>query len=207
MTLDNCIYHYLTTNDVNLLEDYLRAMPRNEDGKNELLDAIKNYNLLILYDTLFYNFADLLSADEFSDCLMKFVEAFDCDPKHIADISNKIDNLLNGFEESSYERDIEEMDIFSWEDADLIDGEKAMFTAMNENGELVECETILTFEHTGTQKTYMVYTDNSKDIDGNIRVFASIYEDNGTLAPIETNEEWDFIEKLLKDIQNTLNNK
>ena len=51
---------------------------------------------------------------------------------------------------------------------------------------------------------YVVYTDNSKDKDGNIRVFASIYEvtDKGNkLLPIKSEKEWKVIETILKSIQ------
>lgn len=41
---------------------------------------------------------------------------------------------------------------------------------------LVECETLFTFESTETGRSYIVYTDNTTDEDGNTTVYASIYD-------------------------------
>ena len=60
------------------------------------------------------------------------------------------------------------------------------------------------FESEETKKQYVVYTDNSKDKDGNVRVFASIYKLNdkgGELLPIKTDKEWKVIETILETIQ------
>ena len=82
--------------------------------------------------------------------------------------------------------------------------EKMVFKVVNEDGKEVECEALFTFESEETKKQYVVYTDNSKDKDGNIRVFASIYKitDKGKeLLPIKTNKEWKVIETILESIQ------
>ena len=55
-----------------------------------------------------------------------------------------------------------------------------------------------------TKKQYVVYTDNSLDKNGNVRVFASIYKVNdkgGELLPIKTEKEWKVIETILESIQ------
>ena len=59
-----------------------------------------------------------------------------------------------------------------------------------------------------TKKQYVVYTDNSVDENGNVRVFASIYKTNdkgGELLPIKTNKEWKVIETILDTIQSESN--
>ena len=82
--------------------------------------------------------------------------------------------------------------------------EKMTFKAVNEEGKEVECEVLFTFESDETKKNYMVYTDNTKDEEGNIRVYASIYDPEkpeSELQPIETDKEWKIIETILEEIQ------
>jgi len=82
--------------------------------------------------------------------------------------------------------------------------EKRKFVVLDENGNKVECEPLFTFESEETKKQYVVYTDNSKDKDGNTRVFASIYkvsDKGGELFPIKTEKEWKVIETILESIQ------
>ena len=78
------------------------------------------------------------------------------------------------------------------------------FKIKNEDGKEVLCEVLFTFESEETKKQYVVYTDNSKDDAGNIRVFASIYNVNdkgGELLPIKSDKEWKVIETILDTIQ------
>lgn len=82
--------------------------------------------------------------------------------------------------------------------------EKQKFVVLDEHGKEIECEPLFTFESEETKKQYVVYTDNSKDKDGNVRVFASIYKLNdkgGELLPIKTDKEWKVIETILETIQ------
>lgn len=82
--------------------------------------------------------------------------------------------------------------------------EKRNFIAIDDKGRKVECEPLFTFESEETGKNYVVYTDNSKDKDGNVRVFASIYnmtEKGGQLLPIKSEKEWKVIETILQSIQ------
>jgi len=79
-----------------------------------------------------------------------------------------------------------------------------IFTVIDNDGKEVECEVLFTFESEETKKNYIVYTDNTNDEDGNIKVYASIYnpnEDNTELVPIETEREWKIIETILDSIQ------
>ena len=79
-----------------------------------------------------------------------------------------------------------------------------IFTMKEENGNTVECEVLFTFYSPETQKSYLVYTDHSKTENGEIRVFANIYDKNGgtkNLYPIETEEEWNTIESILAKLE------
>ncbi len=82
--------------------------------------------------------------------------------------------------------------------------EKQKFIVLDDKGKEIECEPLFTFESEETKNQYVVYTDNSKDKDGNVRVFASIYEvtDKGNrLLPIKSEKEWKVIETILESIQ------
>ncbi len=82
--------------------------------------------------------------------------------------------------------------------------DKQKFIVVDEKGKEIECEPLFTFESEETNKQYVVYTDNTKDKNGNIRVFASIYEvtDKGNkLLPIKSDKEWKVIEMILDSIK------
>lgn len=82
--------------------------------------------------------------------------------------------------------------------------EKQKFVVLDDKGKEVVCEPLFTFESEETKKNYVVYTDNSKDKDGNVRVFASIYKignKGGELLPIKSEKEWKVIETILESIQ------
>lgn len=85
--------------------------------------------------------------------------------------------------------------------------DKGKFTVLNDEGKEVECEVLFTFESDETHKNYIVYTDNSVDIDGSTKVCASIYDPEGndkTLKPIESDKEWKVIETILTEIQESV---
>ena len=70
--------------------------------------------------------------------------------------------------------------------------------------EEIECEILFTFDSEETKKSYIVYTDNSTDEDGSIRVYASVFDPTGNnpdLLPIETEKEWLVIENILASVQ------
>lgn len=85
--------------------------------------------------------------------------------------------------------------------------DKGKFTVLNDQGKEVECEVLFTFESEETHKNYIVYTDNSVDIDGSTKVYASIFDPEGNdlaLKPIESDKEWKVIETILAEIQETV---
>lgn len=70
------------------------------------------------------------------------------------------------------------------------------FELTNDNGETITCEALYTFINNGNN--YMLYTDNELDENGDIEVLATKYtidNDKINLIEIETDEEWDLVDK------------
>lgn len=87
---------------------------------------------------------------------------------------------------------------------------RAFFTVIDEKGQKIMCEVLFTFESDETKKNYIVYTDNSLDENGNVKVYASIYtpdQEPADLIPIETEREWKIIETILESVQEEANKK
>lgn len=88
--------------------------------------------------------------------------------------------------------------------------ERAIMTAINENGDIIDCDVLFTFKNTATNKCYIVYTENTEDENGDTEVFAAIFDpDDKTiqLHPIETDEEWALLESKLRDYERTKENE
>ena len=63
-----------------------------------------------------------------------------------------------------------------------------------DEGKEIELEILFTFEDTERfKKKYVLYMDPN-DEDGNLN--ASIYDDEGNLYPIESDEEWEMVEEV-----------
>lgn len=78
------------------------------------------------------------------------------------------------------------------------------FKVIDKDGKEIEFEVLFTFESDETKKNYMVYTDNTKDENGNVRVYASVFKpeaDPLELLPVETEREWKVIETILASIE------
>lgn len=87
--------------------------------------------------------------------------------------------------------------------------EKNSFTVINDEGKEVVCDVLFTFDSEETGKSYIAYTDNTKDAKGNVQVYASIYnpeEENPELKPIESEKEWKVIETILETLQEEVQN-
>ena len=88
--------------------------------------------------------------------------------------------------------------------------DKNSFKIINDKGEEVMCDVLFTFDSEETKKSYIVYTENSKDEQGNIQVFASIYDpkqEDQKLEPITTEKEWKVIETILNTLQEEIKKK
>lgn len=81
---------------------------------------------------------------------------------------------------------------------------KNIFTMINDKGEEIACEVLMTIDSEEFKKSYLVYTDHSMDEEGNIKTYASIYDPTGKsldLIPVTTDAEWDMIEAVLASAQ------
>ena len=68
----------------------------------------------------------------------------------------------------------------------------------NENGEINEYEILLVFKH--DNKNYIVYTDDSnKEV---MDIYANTFDPNdlSVFKEIESDEEWDLIDSMLKEL-------
>ena len=86
----------------------------------------------------------------------------------------------------------------------MYNNERMTFKVKNDKGVEIEYEVLFTFESDETGKKYIVYTDNLNDKEDTIKVYASSYTgegDNITLEAIETDKEWETINKILDEIQ------
>lgn len=66
------------------------------------------------------------------------------------------------------------------------------FFVADEEGNEIEMEILFTFENEGSN--YVVYFDPKTEVGD---VFASKYDDNNNLIPIEDEAEWDMVEEVL----------
>ncbi len=64
----------------------------------------------------------------------------------------------------------------------------------DENGNEMEMEILFTFDNEEKQRKYVVFSDPA---DENGEVYASAYDEEGNLLPIETDEEWAMVEEVL----------
>lgn len=81
--------------------------------------------------------------------------------------------------------------------------ENGKIIVKDNEGKEIECDVLFTFDSDETNKSYIVYTDNTKDDLGNIKVYANTFDensDNGELGPIETDKEWETIEQIFASI-------
>ena len=81
------------------------------------------------------------------------------------------------------------------------------FTVLRDDGTEITCDVLFTFDSEETGKSYVVYTDGTKDEGGNVQIFASVYDPTGEnlkLMPVETEQEWVIIETILRNLQNQI---
>ena len=78
------------------------------------------------------------------------------------------------------------------------------FKMVTEDGQEITCNVLFTFDSEETKKSYIAYTDNTKEEDGSIKAYAAVYhpEDlNKGFEPIETEKEWKIIETILDELK------
>ena len=83
------------------------------------------------------------------------------------------------------------------------------FTLIDNDGNEKKMRVLYTFDLVETGKNYIVYTDDTKDEKGLIKVYASCYNPNkktSDLMPIETDKEWKLVEGILNTLTKEKNN-
>ena len=80
----------------------------------------------------------------------------------------------------------------------------------NDKGEELVCDVLFTFDSDETNKSYIAYTDNSKDESGITKVYASTYDKEGedlSLKPLTTEKEWKIIDNILASVLDMVKEK
>lgn len=88
-----------------------------------------------------------------------------------------------------------------------MDSEESKMIIKDESGVEKEYYKLFTFDSDETHKSYVAYTDYSKDEAGNIIVRANTYDPTGadlSLKPLTTEKEWKVIEGILETTQSEL---
>ena len=80
--------------------------------------------------------------------------------------------------------------------------DKKIMTLELEDGTEQEYEILVAYKWTKTGKNYIVYTDNSKDEEGSLNIYAAIYypNDDSKLDPVETDEEWEEVNRRVNNL-------
>ena len=87
--------------------------------------------------------------------------------------------------------------------------DKNSFKVINDKGEEIMCDILFTFDSEETGKSYMCYTDNTLDDEGNIMVYGATFDPNEeefNLSPLESEEEWTIIRTILDEMQKEAEN-
>lgn len=74
----------------------------------------------------------------------------------------------------------------------------------NEQGREKEYYILVTFDILKKNKSYVLYTDYSKDNNNNLKVFSAIYDEDWNLKPVIEKEEIEIIEDYIKGIEKDL---
>ena len=85
--------------------------------------------------------------------------------------------------------------------------EESKLIIKDESGVEKEYYKLFTFDSDETHKSYIAYTDYSKDSEGNIIVKANTYDPTGadlSLKPLTNEKEWKVIEGILETTQSEL---
>lgn len=90
--------------------------------------------------------------------------------------------------------------------------DKLEFKALDDEGNVMQCEVLFLFQDADNRRHYIVYTDHSQDENGNTKVYASIIDPDSVMSygsglsavgfhPIESEEEWEVIQAALDHLQ------
>ena len=73
-----------------------------------------------------------------------------------------------------------------------------------EDGQEKSFSGLVTFEIKEKNKTYILYTDYSQNEEGNVKIYSSIYNQDGKLDVIKEKEEIDFIQNYIETLEKDL---
>lgn len=81
--------------------------------------------------------------------------------------------------------------------------ESPKLTFIDEYGEEIEAELLLSFRFKNSEKKYVIYTFNEKDKNGMITIYGAIYHEDGennsfTLEKIVDTAEWNSVKEVLR---------
>lgn len=85
-----------------------------------------------------------------------------------------------------------------------MDDKYLTFKVKDEEGKEITCEEVYTFKNEQTNKTYMVYTDNTFDEDGALKLYAGIYNPDSLdkkIIPITDDKEWAFVSEMVETLE------
>lgn len=74
------------------------------------------------------------------------------------------------------------------------------FDVLDQSGQKVQCEVVDLFKDETNKRNYLIYTDGTKNSDGQLEIYASRYvqkNDTFVLEDIEEEQEWDLIDEFL----------
>lgn len=81
--------------------------------------------------------------------------------------------------------------------------DKTEFSVFDEFGNEFKYEIKLAYKSLKTNKYYMVYTDNTYTEEGDLNIYAAIYDpyDETVFEEVKTEEEWDEIYDKISDLK------
>lgn len=71
----------------------------------------------------------------------------------------------------------------------------------DENGDEKEYAILVTFDIESKNRSYVLYTDYTKDEEQNLKIFASIYDEKWNLSPLVDSDEIEFINNYIKELE------
>jgi len=85
----------------------------------------------------------------------------------------------------------------------LIENNEDTIIVKDENGVTHTCSKLFTFSSEETNLDYICYTENEKDENGNVLVYAGTYDATGEsdkILPLQSEREWNIIKDTLGEI-------
>lgn len=179
-----------------ILEDFLKKMHCSRESVDKMLETVSALDLWPVYNKLLTDCVALLSQEELAKLKADYKEKFSIP------LPGEVDGDL--LPPSVYRVRTQGVRPIMKGGSEVMTDKTTSFTVLDENGKETKCEVLFTFVSEETGKSYIVYTDNSVDGEGNTQVFASIYNPDSEkeqLTPIETDKEWKIIEIILEELQ------